>query len=399
MFKTNDLVAVLKDICYANTKAYRGDFEKDTEIIMAEAKKTENERNTLLWLSYPCGTRILFESEVFLKDTPANISWLYYHEYEEQVIAYAVVLDGMEGEKVSGRLYDLDYAKHCARVKERAVTSQYLEYICEHGSVKCPTRDLLKVAERKDLGKILGCRWLADDEKQHALVLVTERLLRDGAVPVKMKARELLGKKWQDDRKSLETGEECYCLRCGNVLDKELTNNAMSRHADIYVCDGCGMDEAVRDWNGNPLPFWKWDGYPQNVEETFSNSLVLTPVCSFKNAMVRRDVVTGAPYSEIAYSRSDYDGYQWWTKWFLKGDKVGSPLSEEIDGFMNSLFKMSEFQSLKSMRNARVNAEPTSEATEWNLYSETYGFYIWIRMITREKDYNLYVHYLGKDMV
>lgn len=399
MIRTNDLVAVLKDICYANTKAYRGDFEKDVEIIMSEAEKPENERNTLLWLSYPCGTRMLYESEVFLKDTPANISWLYYHEYEEQVIAYAIVLEGMEHGKVSGSLYDLDYAQHCARVRERAVPSHYLEYICEHGNIKCPAKDLSKVAERVELGTILECRWLADDEKLHAMVLATERLVRDGNIPVKMKSKEILERKWQEDRKKLESGEECYCLRCGNILDEQLIQNAMSRHADIYICDECGMDEAVRDWDGSPLPFFKWSGYPQEGEEFSSNMLLLSPVCSFRDAFARKDAATGLLFSEVAYSRSDYDGHQWWTKWFLKGDKVGIPLSEEIDGFMNSLFKMPEFKDLKAMRYARVNAESTGEPTEWNLYSETYSFYIWIRMITREKDYNLYVHYLRKDMV
>lgn len=399
MIKTNDLVAVLRDICYANTKAYRGDFDKDVEIIMSEVEKPENERNTLLWLSYPCGTRTLYEPEVFLKDTPANISWLYYHEQEEQIIAYAVVVEGVSYGKVSGRLYDLDYAQHCARVRERAVPSHYLEYICENGPIKCLSKDVLKVVERMDLGKILGCRWLADDEKAHSVVLATERLLRDGSVPMSMVAKEIIEKKWRKDRERLEAGKECLCLRCGNVLDEKLSMNAKSRHADIYICDKCGTDEAMKDWYGKPLPFCKWNGYPQKRECISPSTLLLLPACSFPEVFKKKDISTGAPFSEVAYSRSDYDGYQWWTNWFLRGDKLGSPLSEEIDGFMNSLFKMPEFKDLKTMRHARVNAESTGDTTEYNLYSETYSFYVWVRMITREKDYNLYVHYLRKDKV
>lgn len=51
--------------------------------------------------------------------------------------------------------------------------------------------------------------------------------------------------------------------------------NALSRHADIYICDQCGMDEAMLDFMRNPLPIEDWacvqkqyDGYlPETVEE------------------------------------------------------------------------------------------------------------------------------------
>ena len=41
-------------------------------------------------------------------------------------------------------------------------------------------------------------------------------------------------------------------------------------------------------------------------------------------------------------------------------------------------------------------AEATSEPTEFNLYSETEYLYIWIRMITRFRDYNAYIYYYDK---
>lgn len=50
-----------------------------------------------------------------------------------------------------------------------------------------------------------------------------------------------------------------YCPRCGGQTIKPcLAANALSRRANIYVCDACGMDEAVRDWMGEPLPFVDW---------------------------------------------------------------------------------------------------------------------------------------------
>ena len=43
-----------------------------------------------------------------------------------------------------------------------------------------------------------------------------------------------------------------------------------------------------------------------------------------------------------------------------------------------------------------VCAEPTRDETEFNLYAETPHTQIWLRLITRFRDYNLYVHYYLK---
>lgn len=67
---------------------------------------------------------------------------------------------------------------------------------------------------------------------------------------------------------------------------------------------------------------------------------------------------------------------------------------------MDALLETEEFRSLGQMkRMCRACAEPTSDPTEFNLYGETASFYIWIRAITREKDYNLYVHFYLKNSV
>ena len=55
-----------------------------------------------------------------------------------------------------------------------------------------------------------------------------------------------------------------------------------------------------------------------------------------------------------------------------------------------------EMESLTAMDRLHFFAEPTSERTEFNLYSETEHFHIWLRLIYRHKDYNLRVHYYLK---
>lgn len=50
-----------------------------------------------------------------------------------------------------------------------------------------------------------------------------------------------------------------FCPRCGRLTMKErVATNALSRSADVYICDECGADEALRDWGGNPMPLEEW---------------------------------------------------------------------------------------------------------------------------------------------
>jgi ribosomal protein L37AE/L43A len=53
---------------------------------------------------------------------------------------------------------------------------------------------------------------------------------------------------------------ETVCPRCGlPLMSERLHTNALSRQADVYVCNMCGMDEALRAMTKNILPFEEWD--------------------------------------------------------------------------------------------------------------------------------------------
>ena len=71
-------------------------------------------------------------------------------------------------------------------------------------------------------------------------------------------------------------GEHMPCPRCGKDAMKEVIHtNAKSRHADVYICDQCGTDEAMLDFMRNPLPIEDWscvqkqlpDSLPETIEE------------------------------------------------------------------------------------------------------------------------------------
>ena len=60
------------------------------------------------------------------------------------------------------------------------------------------------------------------------------------------------------------------CPRCGaNSMRGSLHTNALSRHADIYVCGHCGNDEAILDMGGMPKPLSDWFACKQLLIKEF----------------------------------------------------------------------------------------------------------------------------------
>ena len=69
------------------------------------------------------------------------------------------------------------------------------------------------------------------------------------------KLLEALGKMQAEGR-----GEGLPCPRCGrDYMAANPVRNALSRRVKVYICDACGMDEALRDMAGlEPLPLNQW---------------------------------------------------------------------------------------------------------------------------------------------
>lgn len=49
------------------------------------------------------------------------------------------------------------------------------------------------------------------------------------------------------------------CPRCGKkAMNPNTVMNALSRYADVMICDACGTDEALRDYVGLIVPLEEW---------------------------------------------------------------------------------------------------------------------------------------------
>ena len=70
---------------------------------------------------------------------------------------------------------------------------------------------------------------------------------------------EELLKRLADLKPRQKAGEHMPCPRCGrDAMKTALYIGALSRRADVYVCDQCGQDEAVREVFASPLPLSEW---------------------------------------------------------------------------------------------------------------------------------------------
>ena len=226
---------------------------------------------------------------------------------------------------------------------------------------------------------------------------------------IELYPQDLIERVWQIDKKLYVNGDAVQppkCLRCGAPLASHLMVNALSRHANVHICQSCGMDEALRDAAHTPLPLDEWDAVKQGRLPILSDHSIcyLKTVCTFEEVFQHTYTppmqAIKRPVSEVAYSRSDYDGCRWWTTWHNeRGQKPAPKLVKEIDEFQRALFKLPAFKTLDTMRQFCRYAQATSEPTDFNLYSEAKHLYIWIRLITRFRDYNVYVHYYDKASV
>ena len=67
-----------------------------------------------------------------------------------------------------------------------------------------------------------------------------------------------------------DVGEHMSCPRCGRDNMKEnIHTNALSRFANVYICNQCGMAEALLSYTGAPPRLRNW-AIIEAIKELFS---------------------------------------------------------------------------------------------------------------------------------
>ena len=188
-FENVDLFASLEAIMKQNTGFYQSDLDIDKEIIAKAAASPHREDKTLLWFCRPSGTHCFRERDVFLKDTAPHNTWRFYMEQtSDRVLAYAIELTGKERGKIKGNLYELDYAKHYERVKEKELPADTVKLIYERGEREIPAGRFFNGNPDPQLGKFERFEALPNDPDALQSLLQEERRSREQLPPGDFKA-------------------------------------------------------------------------------------------------------------------------------------------------------------------------------------------------------------------
>ncbi len=188
-FEDVDVFASLNAIMKQNTGFYQSDFDIDKEIISKAAASGNKEDKTLLWFCRPSGTHCFRERDVFLKDTAPHNTWRFYMEQtSDRILAYAVELTGKERGKIKGSLYELDYAKHYERVKDKELAADTVKLIYEHGEQMIPAGQYFSGNPDPQLGKFERFEALPNDPDALQFLLQEERRSREQLTPGDFKA-------------------------------------------------------------------------------------------------------------------------------------------------------------------------------------------------------------------
>ena len=82
---------------------------------------------------------------------------------------------------------------------------------------------------------------------------------------------EKMKKRLSDLKARQKAGEHIPCPRCGaDTMKEPVHTNALSRIADIYICDACGSAEAMLAFMKQQYPLTSWSAFqPERPESDF----------------------------------------------------------------------------------------------------------------------------------
>jgi len=111
-FRDVDVISTLQKIVNHNTYYYQTDFSFDQDTLRKAAEERNGNRN-FFWMSRKSGTWCFPERDVYIRDTNAYNTWMYYgNSKSEQVKAFWIELKGTEDDKAMGDIAEIDYQRH-----------------------------------------------------------------------------------------------------------------------------------------------------------------------------------------------------------------------------------------------------------------------------------------------
>lgn len=131
------------------------------------------------------------------------------------------------------------------------------KYRKENNSRQCPYRDYCLLTKITEMNKINYTGFNDDAEKMADFrEMDRESFLQSYSYLTDMEYDlTIIG-----EVAKLQNEHFLPCPRCGkaSAMRLKLAENALSRHADVYVCSPCGIAEAIADYKKEEIDFSKW---------------------------------------------------------------------------------------------------------------------------------------------
>ena len=128
--------------------------------------------------------------------------------------------------------------------------------------------------------------------------------------------------------------------------------------------------------------------------------------CSFSEVFQDTEKADGSfldvPRRKIGHIRADHDGHRWWnTVWPCHQELTTQKIAAEMDQVYNALTASDALADLDTLiRFCQSHPEACADQTfhqEYNFYLEGTLCNFWLRLITRARDYNMYLNAFTKD--
>lgn len=179
-YMNTDILKAMQTIVDGHVKYYQSDFGYDIETLKEAALKPERSDRIFVWLCRECGTWLLNEKNVFIKNSHEYSVFTYYAEQtRDSILAFVVEVVGADSDAVKGNIYALDYRKHYQHVCRAAVSAGSVTITYEHGQRTIPPTQHFGAYPDYELGAFVSYKFVPESPAQLEMVLTDEKRTRN----------------------------------------------------------------------------------------------------------------------------------------------------------------------------------------------------------------------------
>nr|WP_217937100.1 hypothetical protein [Enterocloster clostridioformis] len=249
-----DVIATLQKIMERNTDFYQTDFQYDVETLREAAEDRGGYRG-FFWLTRKSGTWCFPERDVYIRNTNAANTWMYYGgSGSENVKAYWIDVKRVEGDdrKIIGDIVEMDYQKHLDYLCTHSLDPAYVEVVFKSPNDLClfPYREYQEnwqtIGQR--YGTVERVKYLVENQQELTrAAILAHGLIWEAAEPMELDAYL---KRMEQERlhdygytagdvrrigpldaeKAVKHGLECYALHTDGTKELIADREAFQQH-------------------------------------------------------------------------------------------------------------------------------------------------------------------------